>query len=220
MESKRLDAICDFLDVADKFIDIGTDHGYVPIKMARKGATHLLATDIHSNALKVAQKNIQNEGLNKAISTLKTDGLNGMDTSSYNTLVLAGMGAQTIMQILYNQEKIQNIRKIILQSNNHLEDLRIFMNQNSWNLKKEKVVYEKEHYYIIMLYEKGVQKMSQEEFFLGIYQKENIEYYHFLEKKYQEIYCKIPEAQAVKKQKTFQKLEWIKDYLQKENGSI
>ena len=62
--------------------------------------------------------------------------------------------------------------------------------------------------------------MSQEEFFLGIYQKENIEYYHFLEKKYQEIYRKIPEAQAVKKQKTFQKLEWIKGYLQKENGSI
>ena len=220
MESKRLDAICDFLDIADKFIDIGTDHGYVPIKMARKGATHLLATDIHSNALKVAQKNIQNEGLNKAISTLKTDGLNGIDTSSYNTLVLAGMGAHTIMQILYNQEKIQNIRKIILQSNNHLEDLRAFMNQNNWNLKKEKVVYEKEHYYIIMLYEKGTQKMSQEEFFLGIYQKENIEYYHFLEKKYQEIYRKIPESQAVKKQKTFQKLEWIKDYLQKENGSI
>ena len=220
MKSKRLDTICDFLDVADKFIDIGTDHGYVPIKMARKGATHLLATDVHSNALKAAQKNIQNKGLNKAISILKADGLNGIDTSSYNTLILAGMGAHTIMQILCNQEKIQNIRKIILQSNNHLEDLRAFMNQNNWNLKKEEVVYEKEHYYIIMLYEKGTQKMSQEEFFLGIYQKENIKYYQFLEKKYREIYRKIPEDQIVKKQKVFQKLKWIKNYLQKENGSI
>ena len=49
MKQKRLEAICSFLTTEDKIIDIGCDHAYVPIYMAKKGATHILATDIHED---------------------------------------------------------------------------------------------------------------------------------------------------------------------------
>lgn len=217
---KRLDAICEFLNVQDHFIDIGTDHAYVPIKMAKKGGSQILATDIHSNALLQAKKNISKEHLEQQISTTVADGLENVSTENYDTLVIAGMGTATIIHILENEEKLQSIKKIILQSNNHLEQLRTFMNQKNWTLQKEKIVYDKGHYYTIMQYAKGVQKLTEEELFLGIFDVKNEEYYQFLEKKYQEIYQKIPDTQLTEKKAIATKLDWIRKYLQKENRII
>ena len=130
------------------------------------------------------------------------------------------MGTATIIHILENEEKLQSIKKIILQSNNHLEQLRTFMNQKNWTLQKEKIVYDKGHYYTIMQYAKGVQKLTEEELFLGIFDVKNEEYYQFLEKKYQEIYQKIPDTQLTEKKAIATKLDWIRKYLQKENRII
>ncbi len=212
---KRLDVICEFLNIQDHFIDIGTDHAYVPIKMAKQGSTKILATDIHPKALLQAQKNIAKEKLEHQIATFVTDGLENIDTEDYDTLVIAGMGSSTIIHILENQEKTKNIKKIILQSNNHLEELRKFMNQKNWFLQNEKVVYEKGHFYTIMLYEKGIQKLSEEEFFLGLFDVQNEKYYQFLEKKYQEILKKIPDTQIVEKKSIIKKLEWIKKFIKR-----
>ena len=58
--SLRLKSIANLVDSNDVVADIGCDHAYVPIYMAKKGATHILATDIHENALNVAKENIKN----------------------------------------------------------------------------------------------------------------------------------------------------------------
>ena len=89
MKQKRLEAICSFLSNEDKIIDIGCDHAYVPIYMAEKGAKHLLATDIHANALAVAKENISKNHFEDAIETCLSDGLDEIDTSNYDTLVIA-----------------------------------------------------------------------------------------------------------------------------------
>ena len=217
---KRLDAICEFLNIQDHFIDVGTDHAYIPIKMAKKGSSQILATDIHPKALLQAKKNILKENLEHQINTMITDGLENIVTENYDTLVIAGMGTATMIHILENEEKLQSIKKIILQSNNHLEELRMFMNQKKWSLQKEKIVYDKGHYYTIMEYIKGIQKLTQEELFLGIFDSKNEKYYQFLEKKYQEIYQKIPDTQPIEKETVANKLEWIRKYLQKENRII
>lgn len=217
---KRLDAICEFLNPKNRFIDIGTDHAYIPIKMAKKGSSQILATDIHPKALLQAKKNIFKENLEYQINTMVTDGLENVDTENYDTLVIAGMGTATMIHILTNETQLQSIKKIILQSNNHLEELRIFMNRKKWSLQKEKIVYDKGHYYTIMEYAKGVQKLTKEELFLGIFNPKNEKYYQFLEKKYQEIYKKIPNTQPIEKKAIANKLEWIKEYLQKENRIV
>ena len=150
MKQKRLEAICSFLAIEDRFIDIGCDHAYVPIYMAKKGATHILATDIHENALNVAKENIKKNHLENTIETLLSDGLDNVDTKNYDTLVLAGMGANTILSILDNKEKIEPIRKIIIQANNDLEKLRQTMMSQKYLLKEEKILEEKGHYYVIL----------------------------------------------------------------------
>ena len=103
--SKRLKSLAALVSPDDIVADIGCDHAYVPIYMAKKGATHILATDIHENALNVAKENIQKNHLENTIETLLSDGLDKVDTKNYDTLVLAGMGASTILSILDNKEK-------------------------------------------------------------------------------------------------------------------
>ena len=195
MKQKRLEAIASFLHVKDRFIDIGTDHAYIPIYMAKKGCKEILATDIHPKALAIAQKNISEEHLESQIKTLVADGLKNITVKNYDTLVIAGMGASTIKKILSSPKELESIKKIIIQSNNDLEMIRRYMNEIQYGLKEEKIIQEKHHYYIIMMFEKMHQKLSDLEYEFGLYKKENKTYYQYLQKYYLDLYQKIPENQ-------------------------
>ena len=210
MKSERLKTICSLLTKEDSIIDIGCDHAYVAIEMARSGAKKVLASDIHPNALAIAQENIKQAGLESKIQTILSDGLKKIDTTSYNTIVIAGMGYSTIKHILSSKEKLQPIQKIILQSNNDLPLLRALMMQEKYFLKKEIILYEKGHYYSVMLYEKKEQQLTEVEIEFGLYSKEHNDYYQDLKKHYQSLLTKVPEE---KQKEIKSKLELLNSYL-------
>lgn len=220
MQSKRLEAIISFLSSEDKLIDVGTDHGYIPIIMAKKNAKTILATDIHKDALEMAKSNIKRYGLENIIKTELADGLKNINITLYDTLVIAGMGTSTIINILSNADNLKPFKKIILQSNNEHEKLRIFMNKKSYTLKYEKIVLERNKYYVIMVYEKGKQSLTKEELFLGLYNIQNREYYQFLANKYLKIKNDIFNKDKRKNSSITERLEYISNYLQKENRII
>ncbi|MCI8394002.1 MAG: SAM-dependent methyltransferase [Bacilli bacterium] len=215
MKQKRLDAICAFLDPNDCIIDIGCDHAYVPIEMAKRGAKKILATDIHEKALEIAKKNIQREHLEKKITCLVADGLKKVDVNGYDTLVIAGMGTNTIKKILNNPKKLQAIQKVIIQSNNDLKELRQFLSSLRFQLIDEIVLLEKNHYYTIMKWKKGTSKLSKTEEELGIWRQENLEYYQVLEAKFLEIKQKIPLFHIKKRFQIWRKKTKIKTYIKK-----
>ncbi len=215
MKSRRLEVICDFLAFHDRIIDIGCDHAYVAIEMARRGAKKILATDIHPNALKIAQKNIQDAHFSETIETQLADGLSTIDTKDYQTLVIAGMGTSTICHILSLKEKLVPIQKIILQTNRDFYELRKFMQENNFTLKEEKVIFEENHYYPIMKYIKGKQNLSEDELEFGFFQKENISYYQFLKQKYCSILEKIPQTSYKEREKYCKKIDSLNCYIAK-----
>lgn len=217
MKQKRLEAIASFLHVKDRFIDIGTDHAYIPIYMAKKGCKEILATDIHPKALAIAQKNISKEHLESQIKTFVTDGLKNITVKNYDTLVLAGMGASTIKKILSSPKGLESIKKIIIQSNNDLEMIRRHMNEIQYGLKEEKIIQEKNHYYVIMKFEKMLQKLSDLEYEFGLYKKENQAYYLYLQKYYLDLYQKIPENQDDLRKNIEKKIKDLTNLLEK-NG--
>jgi len=217
MMSERLLAIASFLNLFDSFIDIGCDHAYLSIFMAKKGCKHILATDIHENALEVACKNIKRERLEKVIETKLADGLHSIDTFSYNTLVIAGMGTNTIEHILSLKEKLQSIQKIILQSNKEVPRLRKFMMNLGYTLIEEKVIKEKNHYYIILHYQKGKQSLREEELELGFYKKENIEYYLYLQNYYKKILLEV-KKESWEEKELLRRVTLLNLYLQKKDG--
>lgn len=209
MKQKRLQAICAYLSVQDKMIDVGCDHAYVAIEMARLGMKKVLATDIHEEALNMARKNVFRNGLENHISLQLCDGLEGVKVSDYDTLVIAGMGTSTIMHILANPMKLKSIKKIIIQSNNDLDILRSFMENRSYTLSDETIVEEKKHFYVVMKYIVGTQKLSSEERYFGLFKKENRKYYLYLEENYNRLLEQVKD----KDHESYQKLEQEKEFL-------
>ncbi len=214
MPEKRLEIISSLLNKEDCLIDIGCDHAYVCIELAKKGADKILATDIHEKALKSAKKNIEKNGFQSIIDCQLSDGLEKINTEGFNTIVIAGMGTSTIKHILSDQKKLNSIQKIILQSNNDLSELRLFMKQIGYAIKKEYVVLEKKHYYTIILYQKGKQKLKKRELELGFYQENLQEYYQYLIKKYEIIRNKIPKKNRKKRYHLKQKIKWLQNWIQ------
>ena len=210
MQSKRINTILSLLSSKDKIIDIGCDHAYVAILMAHKGSKKILATDIHAGALKIAKENIEKEGLENIIKTKLTDGLIGIDTKDYNTLVIAGMGTSTIISILSLKEKFSSITKMIIQSNNDLRLLRKYMVSINYKINREIVVYEKGHYYTIIEYVKGKDNLKPYEYLYGKYNEDNKEYYEFLNQKLDNLLAKVP---STKSSKLKEEKEYLSHYL-------
>lgn len=189
----RLNSLIDFIDISDKVIDIGTDHAYVPIALAKRGNTKLLATDVHENALNIAISNIKYNGLENLILTKLSDGLDNIDTSLYDTLVIAGMGGKTIINILNKDRlKLECINKLVIESNDSLPIVRESITNLGYKLKREKVTHVGNHYYVTMEFLKGKSILSEEVKLLGIFNKSNKEYYEYLLNYYNDLLSKVP----------------------------
>ena len=64
------------------------------------------------------------------------------------------MGTSTIIKILSN-DNVKNINKVITQSNNDYYELRKYMVNNGFYISYEESIYDKEKYYINMVFLRG-----------------------------------------------------------------
>ena len=175
MNSSRIQKIASLITKDNIVIDIGTDHAYLPIYLITKlGFNKIIATDISQNVLKQAIANIQKYNLEDKIKIYCTDGLKDIN-EKYDTIVIAGMGTNTIKNILSNGTLC---KEIILQSNNELPNLRLFMQDLGYKIIKEEVVLEKGKYYAIIKYHEGKEKLSYEDIYFGKHR--NKEYLTYL----------------------------------------
>ena len=82
-------------------IDVGTDHAMIPVWLVQTGrCSHVLATDIRSGPLENAAALIEHTGTGGAIRLMQTDGLAGVVPDDVDTVILAGMGGETMIHIL------------------------------------------------------------------------------------------------------------------------
>lgn len=187
--SKRLKCLADFVDKKDFIADIGCDHGLLSIYLMKNNlCQNVIASDINQNALNNAIKNIKKNNLN--IKTILSDGLTNIDTENLNTLIISGMGTTTIKNILSNKNKLKNIHKIIVQSNNDHELLRRSMNDYGYYLKQEKIIFENGKWYITCLFIKSNKSNTNQEIKYGFLN--NDEYNNYLLQKKKLLLKKIP----------------------------
>ena len=101
MLSNRLAAVTGMLGGASGVIDVGTDHGYLPVWLALNGAARrLVAADVRSGPLRRARETAQAYGVSDRIEFILTDGFDGIGADGIDAVVLAGMGGETITGIL------------------------------------------------------------------------------------------------------------------------
>ncbi len=181
----RIKTIASLVDKDSKLVDIGTDHGYLPIYLYENGITkNVTGSDISKNALEYARINLARHGLDDKIKLVVSDGFKNLN-EEYDIAVISGMGTDTIKKIL----DIDNIpNKLIISSHKNVDELRLFMNEKKYRIVKEIVLKENNVYYDIIKYEKGEEILNKYELLVG--KSNDLEYEEYLLNKYKTIYNK------------------------------
>ncbi len=145
--SKRLSALVEFVEKTDNLVDVGCDHGLLSIYLTEnKLVKNIIASDVNQNALNNAISNIKKRNLD--IKTVLSDGINDVDLTNVNSLIISGMGTSTILHILSDSKKLKGIKKLIIQSNNDHEILRRELNNKGYYLENESYVLDKGKWYV------------------------------------------------------------------------
>ena len=186
--SKRLKAIADLVDTK-KVIDVGCDHGYLDIYLTLYKDCKCIATDISKNAIKSCIDNINSYNLKDKIEVMVTDGINGIKINVDDTIVLSGMGAKTITDILSNKNLPNNI---IISSNNHLEELRRFMVGIGYYIDDEVYILEHDIHYVIIKFKKGIKEYNEFDYILGPIVIRDNQYKKYIIKHYNNLLNKFP----------------------------
>ena len=215
MISERLKTIASMVNTKN-VIDIGCDHGLLDIYLVNTKNVSCVASDINEKALSKAIENVHKYGYNNKIKTIVSDGLDKITVENNTTIVISGMGTSTIKHILSN-EKSLNAEKIIIQSNNELYELRLFMLKKGFIIDEEKALKEKNIYYVIISFIKGNIKYNKEKLYIGPKIIQNYKFYQdyliYLKQKEVLKLKKIPKKYFILRLKTYIKLKKIMRYI-------
>ncbi|MGL4850033.1 MAG: tRNA (adenine(22)-N(1))-methyltransferase [Clostridium sp.] len=138
--SKRLEMILENIEEKDCLLDVGTDHGYIPIEgIKRNLSKKAIAADINKDPLDKAKLNAIFEGVDEQIEVRLGNGLDVIEKDEVSTVVIAGMGGNLIRDILEKgKEKIENAEILLLPAQNP-EVLRKYLYTNGYKIQKEDI---------------------------------------------------------------------------------
>ena len=132
--------------------DIGTDHAYLPVYLIMSGkCAHVLATDIRTGPLESAAATVRRYRTEKSIRLLQSDGFDSVPAKGITDVIIAGMGGETIRDILSGQHAgfIRQGVNLVLQPMTKAEVLRPWLAENGFSVIKEVIVRDT-HIYTVM----------------------------------------------------------------------
>lgn len=188
--SNRLNMLASLAYNSQRLADIGTDHGYLPLYLLENGhVDHCILCDINLGPLENAKRSF-----NEAEFTEKTEfrlgsGIEPLDYSEVDTVVIAGMGGGLIIDILsQNLQKSKSFELLLLQPMTEQNQLRSWLLDQGFNIKSDHYVHEGSKYYEIIEVSEHVDNstfaihdyMDDLEFGFKITKANKNEYVHFL----------------------------------------
>ena len=168
--NKRLLTIMSLIENGKGIIDVGTDHGYIPIALAQQGyCGKIFASDINRGPLDSAIKNAKESKMEDKIQFLLCDGLALCPYEEIDTIVIAGMGGDMICKILdYAEWTMDPAYKLILQPMTKQEILRYWLSNNGFETEREELAVEGDQIYQILSVRFGGEtKYSDAELYVG-----------------------------------------------------
>jgi tRNA A22 N-methylase len=124
--------------------DIGTDHAYLPAYLISSGKAHeVIATDIRQGPLDSAKGTLKRFHVEHDVKLILSDGFAKVPPKGITDVVIAGMGGETIRDIL-SAPSAQFLRKkpvnLVLQPMTKAEVLRAWLAANGFSILKETAV--------------------------------------------------------------------------------
>ena len=139
--SPRLRLAADLVPQGARLADVGTDHAYLPACLLLEGKIPwAIASDLRKGPLDRARETARQYGCGDKMAFRLCNGLAGIRPGEVDAIVIAGMGGETIAQILEAapwvlEEKIP----LILQPMSSLPELREWLGQNGYAIAKEQL---------------------------------------------------------------------------------
>ena len=197
MISNRLKSLVKYVDINDKAIDIGCDHALLDVFLVQnKIVNNIIVSDVSSNALEQGINNIKKYNLEDYIDARVGNGLEVLnDTDNVDTIIISGMGTNTILEIL-NNKYLYNVKKLIIQSNRDYYELRRDVVKLGFVIKEEEVIEDNGKIYINIVFIRGIKNYSLEELKYGTNNMINKELYYksLIDKKNKILNCITDES--------------------------
>lgn len=165
----RINELVKCIDGFKCLADVGCDHGYLIIESLKMfDLDEAIAIDNKKGPLSQAMINVNNSGYG---SKVKFSLSSGIKEISYKTdvVVIAGMGGMLISDIL--NDDLKNVKRLVLQPNRDIKEVRCKISNLGFNISLEKIVYENDKYYEILVCDKNDIKVlyTDEELEFGPY---------------------------------------------------
>ena len=99
--SPRLQSVADLVPEGARLADVGTDHAYLPVWLILQGMIDgAVVSDLRQGPLDRARQNAAHYEVSDKLSFRLCDGLRGVQHHEADTVTIAGMGGETIANIL------------------------------------------------------------------------------------------------------------------------
>ncbi len=150
--SGRLKMLADMVTPGNRLVDVGCDHGFLPIYLVQAGrCPGAIAMDVRKGPLAGAKQHVEEHGLGDYIALRLSDGLAAYRAGEADTLVCAGMGGRLMERILREgMAQACALRELILQPQSELPQFRAFLRETGFLVTEERAVCEEGKYYFAM----------------------------------------------------------------------
>lgn len=153
----RLEAVAALVPPCRTLADIGTDHAYLPVLLLQEGKINrAIAGDVVPGPCEAARHTVRQFHLENRITVRQGSGLTVLAPGEAETAVMAGMGADTMLQILAEAPEVwqhPGFRHLVLQPMSDSARLRRWGQEHGWAVTREELVREGKRLYELLLLE-------------------------------------------------------------------
>jgi tRNA (adenine22-N1)-methyltransferase len=154
----RLERVAAYVPAGARLADIGSDHGYLPVALMRRGAIEAaVAGEVALTPFRSAERTVRESGFDQHIVVRMASGLAAIQPEDEITAIsLCGMGGETIRDILESgKAALGGQERLILQPNGGEQPLRLWLMENGYCILFEEVLQENRFYYEIIVAERS-----------------------------------------------------------------
>lgn len=206
--SLRIQEILEWVN-GDVIADIGCDHAYVSVNaILNRQSKKAYACDVAKGPLENAKKTILENHVENKVTCCLMNGIQGL-SQDVNQIIITGMGGKLIIDILEHGHIYTGLR-FLLSCHKDSFALREYLMQHNIHILREKVIFDKDHYYPVMdcVVKDTSQVLTKAQLMYGYHVLENAIYDAYLDSelcKYQNL------LEKVHKQEFFEQIEYIKE---------